>query len=824
MKAKTIIFPWLYILTITSYAQDTSKATQYIAYDGSAVIYTPQELALRLPANLKPVLDYPMRDVSVCLGPDSTYYMTGTTGDPDMWAVTGDIRIWKSKDLVNWTPLITRPRKRSVVWNVDRDGSAWNKKITLRDGAPFRPVWAPEIHYFKGTFWLTYSIPRLGNGILKSTSGKAEGPYVSALTKDAPLTTDIDASLFRDDDGSIYFVAGDGKITPMKSDCSAAAGPSVALKPANAAHVGFEGAYLFKANKRYYLAAAEFVNGAYHCFVASATSVYGPYSYRYLAVPHGGHNVFFRDIAGNWWSTFFGNDQQAPFRDRPAILRVEFGPDGHIRPVVADQQKNFVVTAFGAQGDGKTLNTAFIQHAIDQAAAGGGGKVVVPPGSFVTGTLHLKTGVELHLEKGATLLGSTSRLDYGKANATALIIATGQQQISITGKGEIDGRGREVVKDLFRLLNQGVLQDAQWKIKRPGENNRPRMIALIDCQDVKVKGVTMRNSAGWVQDYVRCNNVIIDSVTVVSTEYWNNDGIDIVNSKNVSITHCNVDAADDAICLKSEGGPGWCENIYVSDCKLRSSASAFKLGTGSRGGFRNIVVRNLEIFDTYRSAIALEAVDGGFLENVDIRQVKATNTGNAVFIRLGHRNTDSAYSCIKNIHIADVQVQVPAHKPDIGYPVEGPTQKYPHNVFPASITGLPGHEVEDVTLENIIVTYEGGGSRDNACFGWDSLQRVTENAAGYPEFSMFGELPCWGLYVRHVKGLTLKNVQLNLQQADYRPACIFDDVTGLKADEVGIPFNEQLPVVIFNNVKAFTGKRWRLPATEDKAIKILPGN
>jgi polygalacturonase len=259
----------------------------------------------------------------------------------------------------------------------------------------------------------------------------------------------------------------------------------------------------------------------------------------------------------------------------------------------------------------------------------------------------------------------------------------------------------------------------------------------------------------------------------------------------------------------------------VNNCTVRSSASAFKLGTGSRGGFRNIVVKNLFAFDTYRSAIALEAVDGGFLENVDIQQVKAVNTGNAIFIRLGHRNTDSLYSTIKKIRIADVQVQVPAGKPDIGYPVEGPPQKYPHNVFPASIVGLPGHEVEDVELKNIVITYEGGGAKEKAYFPWDSLTNVPENAPGYPEFSMFGELPAWALYVRHAKGITLQNVQLKLQQPDYRPACIFDDVTALQLNELNIPVCNTLPVLILNNITNHSFGKMRLPAEEDKAIKIL---
>jgi hypothetical protein len=163
---------------------------------------------------------------------------------------------------------------------------------------------------------------------------------------------------------------------------------------------------------------------------------------------------------------------------------------------------------------------------------------------------------------------------------------------------------------------------------------------------------------------------------------------------------------------------------------------------------------------------------------------------------------------------------VPAGKPDIGYPVEGPSLKFLHNVFPTSITGLPGHPIEDITLKNITIRYEGDGSKSKACFSWDSLQAVPENASGYPEFSMFGELPSWGLYVRHIKGLTLQHVQLNLERPDYRPACIFDDVQKAQLETVAIPFCNTQPVMILNNVKEHTFNNLKLPAEESKAIRI----
>lgn len=511
----------------------------------------------------------------------------------------------------------------------------------------------------------------------------------------------------------------------------------------------------------------------------------------------------------------------------------------------------FNIKTYGAVADGKTVNTAAVQKAIDDCFAAGGGQVTVPRGRFVTGPITLKTGVELHLQKGGDLLGSINRLDYGKEEAKALISANSQRNISVTGKGEIDGRGAEVVADLFRLLRVGNLNDANWKVKYPREAARPKIIFFEACSNVTVKGVSIRNSAAWVQDYRRCNGLTIDSVNVQSTAYWNNDGIDIVDSKNVSITHCNVNASDDAICLKSEGGvPDSCVNVYVADCLLRSSASAFKIGTGSTGGFRNVQVKNLRVYDTYRSAIALEAVDGGFLENVEIENIKATNTGNAIFIRLGHRNKSDAFSTVKNVVIRNVYAEVPAGKPDAGYPLEGPGLKYPpgikpaangivqsvspwnnsgtdstaipypHNVFPSSVTGLPGHPVENVRLENIEIVYAGGADKRTAFFPVDSLLKITEAEASYPEFSMFGELPVWGFYARHVDGLKMKNVNLRFKKDDFRTAMIFDDVKGLAMHKVAVPTAMEAPLIILNNGVRPALQDIKLPVEQSKGIRI----
>ncbi|MGI4872091.1 MAG: glycoside hydrolase family 28 protein [Janthinobacterium lividum] len=487
-------------------------------------------------------------------------------------------------------------------------------------------------------------------------------------------------------------------------------------------------------------------------------------------------------------------------------------------PILA-QQAPLTITAYGAKGDGQTNATAAVQQAIDAAAAQGGGRVLVPAGRFVTGPLVLKSGVELHLAKGATLLGSTHRLDYGPV-AASLLTAQDQHDVAITGQGTIDGRGRELVQDLLAELRAGTLQDAEWRVKRPTEKNRPQVLQFTNCRRVRLVGITLKNSAGWVQAYRECTDLTFDSLRVESTAYWNNDGIDLVDCKDVKISNSFFNAADDGICLKSENPQSRCENITVTNCTVRSSASAFKLGTGSLGGFKNIKVNGLKVYDTFRSAVALETVDGAVLEDIDIRNVTATNTGNAIFLRLGHRK-GVAPGALRRVYIGNVKAEIPATKPDKGYEIEGPVFKEPHNINPSSIVGLPGHPVQDVTLENIDITYTGGNDKAVAYVGLDSLARVPERPAGYPEFSMFGELPAYGFYVRHAAGITFKNVRIQTKGADYRPTLVFDDVQQLTLQQVVVPNAPTLPALVLHEAPGASLKQVSLPGAKQQATLVL---
>lgn len=466
------------------------------------------------------------------------------------------------------------------------------------------------------------------------------------------------------------------------------------------------------------------------------------------------------------------------------------------------------VTSLGAISDGQTLNTIIIQSAIDQAHDAGGGQVLIPGGKFLTGSLILKSNVELHLAESAVLLGSTDPKDYQKLNRwKGLIMADHQENISITGQGTIDGQGAKLALHIDSLFYIGELDSSMYELpmKRPLAPIRPQVIEMVHCTGIVVSGVTIKNGACWVSTYDMCQDMLIDSIRIESDEYWNNDGIDLVNCKDVIVRNSFVNAADDGICLKSYiyefDGTEFCENILIENCTVRSSASAVKIGTASYGGFRNVVIRDIKVFDTFRSAIALEAVDGGFLENILVENITAKNTGNAIFIRLAKRSKRFEPGTLKNVTIRNMMVEVPFERPDVAYKLQGPALPFFHNIFPASITGIPGHYVENVHLENIEIRYPGKGNPAYANMPLWRVEQVPEQIGLYPEFSMFGELPAWGFYVRHVKGLTMKNVTLSISEPDYRPAMVFDDVQDLTVKGLNIAGDDKVEPVFLHEVE-----------------------
>lgn len=482
--------------------------------------------------------------------------------------------------------------------------------------------------------------------------------------------------------------------------------------------------------------------------------------------------------------------------------------------------KEYVITNFGAEGNGVALNTKAIQTAIDQAFKEGGGKVIIPEGTFLSGTLALKSNVELTLEEGAVLLGSIDINDYYRIEGNnALIIAHDQHDISISGDGTINGRGKELALVIDSLHHSGILIDKGYNYRRMRPGGRPNLLKINNCRNVKISGIRAQNATDWVFRLHKCEQLEIDRIHIESDAFWNNDGIDIEDCKNVRITNSYVNAADDGICLKSNDPNSFCDQVYISNNTIRSSASAIKFGTRSNGGFKNVTIEDITIYDTFRSALAFEAVDGGTIENITATNIFASNTGNAIFIKLGHRNIDGEIGAIRNISIKNLHVHIPFEAPDLNYTIRGPELPFFHNPFPASITGLPGHDVKNVSIENINISYPGRADKGYAHMDLWRLDDVPENPSKYPEFSMFGELPSWGFYVRHVNGLTMKNVRLSVRDYDFRPAYVFDDVKNLTLDGGSITSLSENPQVI---IKDTDKAKFTKLKVDGKELKVIP--
>lgn len=346
--------------------------------------------------NVGRLFPYHIRDVSVCKGSGGKYYLTGTTDDT--WGISEGIRVWESADLKTWK-LIGR---NGYVWRVDSEAvSPSQLEIKERRGRLMRAIWAPEIHYIKGNYWITYSISEgYGSGLLKSTTGLPEGPYRD-ISPDGSIVKGIDATLFTDSDGSVWYIWGDGRMKRMRDDMTGFENDDPPVYPLDSEgkNVGYEGVNMYLRNGKYYLMAAEWnsegpgnghllrntnenrraADGRYDCMVAMADHLAGPYTKSYIALAHGGHNMFFDDFEGNTWATIFGNDEAAaPYREQPGIVRMKFDSSGRISPVIPfpsrpdiDMPVIFVCEEGNDKG-GTSWKKAFrsLQSALDKAGPG----------------------------------------------------------------------------------------------------------------------------------------------------------------------------------------------------------------------------------------------------------------------------------------------------------------------------------------------------------------------------------------------------------------------------------------------------------------------
>ena len=428
-----------------------------------------------------------------------------------------------------------------------------------------------------------------------------------------------------------------------------------------------------------------------------------------------------------------------------------------------------LITDYGAVAGLESIQTVPIQSAINECARKGGGTVLIPTGFYKTGTLTLHSHVTLHLENGATLFGSPNIEDYpevasgftdavGQKRNRCMIYANATTGTQITGRGTIDGHGSAFSYE---------------------QDERPFMVRFVDCKDVEISGVTLKDSPGWVSHYLGCENVLIHGVTIRSHTNGNNDGIDVDSCRRVRITACDLDTGDDAICIKATRATP-CENVVVTGCVIRSVWGALKIGTESAGDFRNIIFSDIVIRDTHGGGLKIISMDGSRMENVQVNNIVMDNVSGPIFIRLGSRlrkyfddQPNRPVGILRNVSIRNVTMRVWEE----GYLLYG-THPRKAGII---VSGIPGHCIEDLAFENIDVTFPGGGTSEEAAH-----HAVPEQEKEYPEFPMFHPLPAWGFYLRHARNVRLRDVRMRTETADARPPFFTDDVEQLRLIDVEV--------------------------------------
>ena len=425
----------------------------------------------------------------------------------------------------------------------------------------------------------------------------------------------------------------------------------------------------------------------------------------------------------------------------------------------------------GAIGDGQTLCTPAIQNAIDRVFQAGGGRVVFPAGKYLSGTITLRSNVELHFEEDATLLGSTRIEDYpphplpkyrslgDKDGFPALIYAEGADHVALTGPGTIDGQGAAFQRDEKKARDEDV---------------RPRGILLISCKDVHVQGgLYLRNAGSWMQHYLNCENLEIHDIEVFNHSTANNDCIDIDGCRHVRVSGIHGDSYDDGITLKATG-PADCEDVLVEDCVIASHSNGIKCGTESTGGFKHIRIHNITVIPSVvakhgygarrgKAGIGLMITDGGTLDDVTISHVTIQGPESPFFIMLGNRNrkfTDGIaepnVGSVRNIMLSDISVS-----------------EVSSNC--SWICGLPGHPIENVTLRNINIREPGYAV---PIPDYSNQEKGTK----YPNHTLYYRQPASCCFIRHASNIKIEHLSFTSTSSETRPPLLAVDVDGLVID------------------------------------------
>lgn len=425
--------------------------------------------------------------------------------------------------------------------------------------------------------------------------------------------------------------------------------------------------------------------------------------------------------------------------------------------------------SYGARGDGQTLDTAAIQRAIDDCSAKGGA-VLLSGGTFLSGTIVLKDHVTLRIMPGAVLQGSPRVEDYvayppqdvpaifvdgstqNKGNGPFhLIHAQNAHDVAIDGGGIIDGNGQ-------------AFWDADPKRGWISRRARPSpLIETVQTDGLRVENITIRNAPGWTIHPLESSRIQVRGVTIRNDGRGpNTDAINIDSSSNVLIRDVDIEAGDDCVVLKTTARRGRptppTTNVIISGVICSSDDQGIKIGTESQGDFRDILIQDVLVYHAptiYRAptaALSFSMVDGANFENLIVSDIVIRDAATPIFLRLGNRGRGQATpvpGTLKNVQFNNIVAT--------------------GGTLASSITGIPGHFVENVSLNNVDITMIGGRGKVRVT--------VPEASGDYPHAPMFGPLPAFGLYARHVRGLSLTDVRLRTIRHDDRPALVLEDVT-----------------------------------------------
>ncbi|WP_082063561.1 glycoside hydrolase family 28 protein [Draconibacterium sediminis] len=460
--------------------------------------------------------------------------------------------------------------------------------------------------------------------------------------------------------------------------------------------------------------------------------------------------------------------------------------------------EDFNIINYGAVGDSITLNSNAIQKAIDQCFDSGGGKVIVPSGKFITGTIILKDNVTLHLDQGAELIGSLDLKDYKNIDpfteglgidvGWALVVAVDARNIAVEGEGTIDGRGKAIKE-------KQIQTDTRSEGKRWGD--RPFLLRIVRCSGVSVSGVSLKFAGAWTSHYSQSTHIQIRDLKINSVGVAHNDGIGIDGCQHVRIENCDVVSGDDALVFKTTWSKMACKDIQVTGMRLKSNQAGIKMGTESMANFEDISISDCYIYDTKNGGIKLLTVDGAHLRNVEISEITMDNVRTPILFRLGSRlsvfrkgqDIQQPTGTLENVVIRNVKAKASAEA----------QLKPPSGIL---ITGVPGHDIINLTLEDIEISLAGGGTLE------DARHPVAEAIDKYPEVKTFGPtIPAYGVWARHVNGLKLTNIRFTLDSNDLRPAIVCEDGKHVTLDGLELPGttgNEE--IIRFENVDGATVK------------------